>query len=140
MNEERRARNLPIIEEFRANGGKVGGMHEDMTLLLLHHVGAKSGTEYLTPLTYLPHGERWAVFAANGGRPAHPGWYHNLLANSAAVIEVGTATHRVTARIAQGDEREALCTLQRKESPLLGNFERATDRVIPVVVFERSAD
>jgi deazaflavin-dependent oxidoreductase (nitroreductase family) len=111
-----------------------------MSLLLLHHVGAKSGTEYLTPLTYLQHGESWAVFAANGGRPNHPGWYYNLLANPTAVVEVGTATHRVTARIAHGEEREALCERQRAASPLLGRFEEATDRFIPVVVFERSED
>jgi deazaflavin-dependent oxidoreductase (nitroreductase family) len=140
MTEEQRVRNQPIIEEFRANGGRISARYIGMTLLLLHHVGAKSGTEYLTPLTYLQYGDSWVVFAANGGRPNHPGWYHNLLASPTTVIEVGTATHRVTARLAHGEEREALCERQREASPLLGRFEEATDRFIPVVVFERSED
>ena len=140
MTEEQRVRNQPIIEEFRANGGMVNARYIGTTLLLLHHVGAKSGTEYLTPLTYLQYGDSWAVFAANGERPNRPGWYYNLLANPTAVIEVGTASIRVTSRIAHGEEREALCERQRQASPYLGRFEEATDRPIPVVVFERSED
>jgi deazaflavin-dependent oxidoreductase (nitroreductase family) len=129
--------NQKVVEEFRANGGTAGGMHESMPLLLLHHMGAKSGTAYISPLAYLPDGKRWAVFAANGGRPNHPGWYFNLMAKPETIIEVGTETLQVSVRVATGDERESLVARQKQASPLLGNFEKATDRQIPVLVFER---
>ena len=66
------------VDEFRANGGVVGGTYAKVPLLLLHHTGAKSGAEHITPLAYLADGENWVTFAANSGRPTHPGWYYNL--------------------------------------------------------------
>src|SRR5438876_2946951 len=85
--------NIKIIEEFRANGGRVGGPWAGATLILIHHLGAKSGTERVTPVGYFPQGEgRYAIVASNGGSPAHPAWYHNLKAHSKITVEVGTQT------------------------------------------------
>jgi deazaflavin-dependent oxidoreductase (nitroreductase family) len=75
--------NTKIIEEFWANGGRVGGPWAGATLILIHHLGAKSGTERVTPVGYFPQGEgRYAIVASNGGSPTHPAWYHNLKAHS----------------------------------------------------------
>jgi deazaflavin-dependent oxidoreductase (nitroreductase family) len=91
--------NTTIIEEFRANGGRVGGMWEGTTLVLLHHIGAKSGIERVTPVACSPQGEgRFAIWAANGGAPAHPNWYHNLKAHPQITVEVGNQTFTVLAR------------------------------------------
>lgn len=138
MNEERRARNQQVVEEFRANGGAVGGMFATVPLLLLHHTGAKSGAAHISPLAYLADGETWVVFAANGGRPMHPGWYYNLRETPAAAVEVESDRYDVTARFAEGSEREALYDRMREASPFFGGFEKATDREIPVVVLERT--
>lgn len=139
MTEERRARNQQVVDEFRANGGVVGGMFAHIPLLLLHHTGAKSGTAHISPLAYLKHGGNWVIFAANGGRPIHPAWYYNLRENPAAAVEVASGTYKVTARIAQGEEREDLCDRFRQSSPYFGDFEKATEREIPVVVLERTS-
>ena len=139
MSEERRARNQQVVEEFRANGGVVGGMFANVPLLLLHHTGAKSGAAHISPLAYLAEGENWVVFAANGGRPIHPSWYYNLRENPEVAVEVASGTYKVTARVAQGKEREDLCDRFRKISPYFGDFEKATEREIPVVVLERTA-
>jgi deazaflavin-dependent oxidoreductase (nitroreductase family) len=89
--------NTQVIEEFRANGGKAGGIFEGMALLLLHNVGAKSGERYVTPLVYMPDGERWVIFASKGGAPKNPGWYWNLKAGPDVSIEVGTEKIEVVA-------------------------------------------
>jgi deazaflavin-dependent oxidoreductase (nitroreductase family) len=137
MSDERHARNQLVIEEFRANGGTVTGVFASMPLPLLHHTGAKSGAEYVSPLAYLPDADRWVVFAGNGGRPANPAWYFNLRAKPETVIEVGRDTVPVTARIADGDEREELVRRFSEVSAPFANLQKATDRVIPVVVLER---
>jgi deazaflavin-dependent oxidoreductase (nitroreductase family) len=137
VNEERRARNLEVIEEFRANGGVLPGSLPALTLLLLHHVGAKSGAEYVTPLAYLEDGDRWVLFAANGGRPNNPGWYYNLLAKPETVIEVGTETHRVAVRVLHGSERADLVARQKQVTPFLGRFEEMREQEIPVLALER---
>jgi deazaflavin-dependent oxidoreductase (nitroreductase family) len=137
--EERQARNLRIIEEFRANGGTVG-MFDGVPLLLLHHVGARSGAEYITPLAYLPDDGHWVVFAANGGRPNRPGWYYNLRAEPQAVTEVGTETHRVTARLARPEERAPLMERQKLVTPYLDDFEKAAVHEIPILILERAED
>ena len=82
--------NKETIKEFRANGGLVGGPFEGQTLLLLHHVGAKSGRERVSPLVYRTEGDAWVVFGSKAGAPTNPDWYHNLLANPATTVEVGT--------------------------------------------------
>ena len=138
MTEERRARNQQVVDEFRANGGVVGGMFAEIPLLLLHHTGAKSGAAHVSPLAFLPNGENWVIFAANGGRPIHPSWYYNLSKTPAAAVEIASGTYKVRARLAEGSEREALCARFRETSPYFGNFEKATEREIPVVVLERT--
>ena len=138
MNDQRNAMNQQVIDEFRTTGGKPGGMYASIPLLLLHHAGAKSGTAYVTPLAYLPDGDRWVLFAANGGRPNHPGWYFNLKADPSAVIEIGTETIKVVTKDAVGAEREALYERERQVSSLFSDFEKRTTRQIPVVILERA--
>jgi deazaflavin-dependent oxidoreductase (nitroreductase family) len=131
--------NEAIIEEFRANGGKVGGRFEGATLLLLHHKGARSGRVRVNPVAYQADANRFAVFASNGARPKNPDWYHNLRANPRARIEVGTQTLDVTARVAEGEERERIWSRQKKLVPGFAEYEARTSRQIPVVVLEPAA-
>jgi deazaflavin-dependent oxidoreductase (nitroreductase family) len=129
--------NTQVIEQFREGGGKVGGDFEGMPLLLLHHVGAKSGTERVTPLVYQQVGDAYAVFASKGGAPTNPDWHHNLLATPDTKIEIGTETLDVTARVADDDERSRIWETQKERYPNFAEYERtAGDRVIPVVVLE----
>src|SRR5262245_35732284 len=101
--------NAGIIQEFRTNDGRVGGYFEGATLLLLHTVGAKSGREHVTPLVYLPDGDRYVVIASKGGAPTNPDWYYNLLAHPDVTVEVGTDTVAVRAEVVEDDgERDAL--------------------------------
>ncbi len=126
--------NAQIIEQFRANGGRVSGAFEGATLLLLHHVGAKSGTPRVNPLAYLADGERFIVFASKAGAPTNPDWYHNLKANPETSIEVGTDTIAVTASEASGEERERLFRAQAERSPQFAEYQEKTERAIPVIV------
>lgn len=129
--------NGKLIDEFRANGGHVGGPFEGSHLLLLHHIGAKSGTERVTPLMYLPVGDKYAIFASNGGGPAHPAWYHNLRANPQTTIEVGDQARQVKARVTDGAERDEIWTRQKQAFSFFAGFERdAAPRQIPVIVLE----
>src|SRR5690242_15095699 len=100
--------NLYVIEEFRANEGKVGGFLTGAPVLLLTTTGAKSGKRYTTPLMYSPEGDSLVVFAANAGAPTNPDWYYNLKENPKAIVEVGTETFDVTANILTGEERDRL--------------------------------
>jgi deazaflavin-dependent oxidoreductase (nitroreductase family) len=125
--------NQQIIEEFRANGGKVGGPFAGGTLLLLTTTGAKSGLQRITPLVYLPDNGRYVIFASNAGAPTHPDWYHNLVAHPEATIEVGTEKFEVTVRVATGAERDQLAA----RVPVLAEHQAKTTREIPVVVLER---
>jgi deazaflavin-dependent oxidoreductase (nitroreductase family) len=142
---EREAWNQKVIDEFRANAGQVGGMFEGIPLLLLHHQGAKSGAERISPLAYRSDGDGLVVFASNGGRTFHPAWYHNVVAHPEVTIEVGddtaggsgTASRTVTARVANGEERDRLWAAQKAAVPSFADYEaNAGDRVIPVVVLE----
>lgn len=126
--------NARIIEEFRANQGRVGGQFEGATLLLLHHVGARSGQDRINPLVYNRDGDRYVVFASKAGAPTNPDWYHNLKANPEITIEVGTDTIEVTAEEATGDERDRLFGAQVERSPQFAEYQRKTERVIPVIV------
>jgi deazaflavin-dependent oxidoreductase (nitroreductase family) len=128
--------NAKIIEEFRANEGKVGGMFEGAPLLILHTTGAKSGKERLAPLMYRPLEGGYAVFASKAGAPDNPDWYHNLLANPHASIEVGTDTVTVRSRVADDDERAGIWSAQKSEWPQFAEYEANTDRTIPVVILE----
>jgi deazaflavin-dependent oxidoreductase (nitroreductase family) len=126
--------NAETIEEFRANGGRVGGMFEGTPLLLLHHTGARSGKERVNPLAYNRDGDRYIIFASKGGAPSNPDWYHNLKAHPEITIEVGTETIPVTAGEAVGEERERLFRAQAERSPAFAEYQAKTDRVIPVIV------
>ena len=127
--------NTRVIDEFRANSGKVGAF-PDNNLLLLHHTGAKSGQERVSPLAYLPVDGGYAIFASKAGAPENPAWYHNLQAHPQATIEVGTETVPVTARLTSPDEREPIWTRQKELQPGFAEYEQKTSRQIPVVILE----
>ena len=128
--------NTGVIDEFRQNEGRVAAFARQ-PLLLLHHRGAKSGTERVNPLAYQKVGDEWAVFASKGGAPTNPNWYHNLIANPRARIEVGTDTIDVEARVADGEERDRIWEAQKRLNPGFAEYEQKTERVIPVVVLRR---
>lgn len=126
--------NAKVVTEFRANGGTVGGPFEHMSLLLLHHTGARSGKPYVLPLAYLADDDRYALFASKAGAPENPAWYHNLKAHPRVQVEVGTETLDVVAEEATGAERDRLFRAQAEHSPQFEGYQRKTERVIPVVV------
>jgi deazaflavin-dependent oxidoreductase (nitroreductase family) len=126
--------NDQIIEEFRANGGRVGGMFEASQLLLLHHTGAKSGQSRINPLAYLSDDGRYAVFASKAGAPTNPDWYHNVKAQPAVKVELGSETFDAVASEATGEERDRLYRTQAERSPQFAEYEQKTERVIPVIV------
>jgi deazaflavin-dependent oxidoreductase (nitroreductase family) len=129
--------NSKIIEEFRASGGKVGGRFAGSDILLLHHTGARSGTERVSPLAYQRVGESFAVFASKAGGPQNPAWYHNLLAHPETMIEAGTETIKVKARVAEPAERDVIWARQKERAPHFAQYEeKAAPRRIPVVVLE----
>jgi deazaflavin-dependent oxidoreductase (nitroreductase family) len=129
--------NTRIIDEFRANEGKVGGMFEGAPLLLLHTTGARSGAERINPLMYLPDGERLVVFASKGGAPTNPDWLYNVQANPDASVEVGTDRFAVRARVAEQEERDRLYAEQSRRYPQFARYQEGTERTIPVVILER---
>ena len=130
--------NTTIIEEFRANGGRVGGPWAGVTLILIHHIGAKSGIERVTPVGYFPQGEgRYAIVASNGGSPAHPAWYNNLKAHPRITVEVGTQTFMVLAEELGPAGRADLWPKLVAQTPALGEFQAKTMRQIPVVMLTR---
>jgi deazaflavin-dependent oxidoreductase (nitroreductase family) len=130
--------NTPIIEEFRANEGRVGGRFEKVPLLLLHTTGAKSGRERVNPVAYQAEGDRLIIFGSKGGAPTNPDWYHNLVANPRATVEVGTDTFGVVARVAEGEERERIWEKQKERFPGFADYEQRTERQIPVIILERT--
>ena len=130
--------NHRIIEEFRADGGRVGGPLAGTPMLLLHHVGAKSGVVRVTPLAYTPDGDgRYVIVASNGGSATNPGWYHNLKANPAVEVEVGTETFTVRADELKGAARQPLWSALLAASPSLREYEAKTARHIPVFTLTR---
>lgn len=126
--------NAKVIDEFHANGGKVGGPLEGMPLLLLHHTGAKSGESRINPLAYLEDGDRYVIFASKAGAPTNPDWYYNLKAHPDVTIEVGTDTMEATATEATGEERDRLFQAQASRSEQFADYQKNTDRLIPVFV------
>ena len=137
--------NTQIITEFRANGGRVGGMWEGTTLILIHHIGATSGVERVTPVACSPQGEgRFAIWAANGGSPAHPNWYYNLKAHPEITVEEGTQTFTVlaeelgqTARAELWPKLVAEWPKPAAGSPDLGAAQAKTTRQFPVFMLTR---
>jgi deazaflavin-dependent oxidoreductase (nitroreductase family) len=135
---ERLEGNRVVAEAFRTHGGRLeDGPLAGMSLLLLHTVGARSGKPRMSPLRYHPDGDRWVVFAANGGRPTRPGWYHNLVARPDAEIEVGTERVAVVATVAEGSERSRLWADGTVGAAFLEDFQRTAPGPIPVVVLTR---
>lgn len=129
--------NAQIIEEFRANGGRVGGGFEGAPLLLLHSLGAKSNKERVNPMMYQAVGDGFAVFASKAGADTNPDWYHNVVAHPEASIEVGTETVEVTARVLDDAERAPIWAQQKAAYPGFADYEAKTTRVIPVVMLDR---
>jgi deazaflavin-dependent oxidoreductase (nitroreductase family) len=128
--------NARVIEEFRANNGRVA-QFEGRPLLLLHHRGAKTGTERVNPLVFQPVDGGFAVFGSKAGAPTNPAWLHNLVANPDTVVEVGDETIPVHARVAEGEEHDRIWERQKRDNPNFAEYERLTTRPIPVVVLER---
>jgi len=129
--------NRRVIDEFRSNAGKVGGMFANAPMLLLTTTGAKSGKSYTNPLVYSRDGDRIVVIASKAGAPTNPAWYYNLVAHPTATIELGTDQFQARARVVTGDERERLFRQQAAQMPMFDEYRKRTTRQIPVIVFER---
>jgi len=129
--------NTNVIEEFRANEGRVGGPFEGAPLLLLHHIGARSGTERVSPLVYLPQGDQLIIIASKGGAPTNPDWYHNLRAHPVVDVEVGTARFAVKATESVGEERAGLWDRIVGQMPGFADYQRNAARQIPVLILSR---
>ena len=130
--------NTKIIEEFRANQGRVGGPWSGTPMILIHHIGARSGIERTTPLACSPQGQgRYAIVASNGGSPTHPDWYYNLKANPSIKAEVGAQTFTVLAEELDGAARAGLWPKLVAEAPSLGEFQARATRQIPVFMLTR---
>jgi deazaflavin-dependent oxidoreductase (nitroreductase family) len=130
--------NTKIIEEFRANEGRVGGRFEGRPMLLLHHRGAKTGIERVNPLGYQPlENGSMAVFGSNSGKPSNPDWFYNVQAHPDIEAEVGTGTIPVHARVPDKAERHEIWERQKKNTPVFADYEKQTGREIPVVVLEK---
>ena len=132
--------NSTVISEFRATGGKAGGVFSGKPLILLHHIGAKSGTERISPLVPLLVDGRIFVFASKGGSDKNPDWYGNLVAHPNVTVELGTETFPATARTLEGDERDDIYAKQSALEPQFGDYQRMTRRIIPVVELVRTID
>jgi deazaflavin-dependent oxidoreductase (nitroreductase family) len=126
--------NKKIIEEFRSNGGKVGGPFEGKTLLLLHTKGAKTGQERVNPVAYVRDGDRYVVIASKGGAPTHPSWYYNLVANPEITVEVGRDKFQARAQVAEEPERTRLYDKMVEMMPGFAEYRKKTTRRIPVFV------
>ena len=129
-------RNARIIEEFRSNEGKVGGYFAGRPMLLLHTKGRKTGLPRTNPVVYLPDGDRFVIIASKGGAPKDPQWYRNLVADPNVEIEVGTRTIPVKAVVITGPERDELYARQVEKMPAFADYERKTERTIPVIALE----
>ncbi|HET7666026.1 MAG TPA: nitroreductase family deazaflavin-dependent oxidoreductase [Mycobacterium sp.] len=135
--ETMKAFNKSIIDEFRTNGGKVGGPFEGATLLLLTSTGAKSGQPRLTPLAYLTVDGKMIIIGSKAGADTNPDWVHNLRANPRAHIEVGTDAYDVTARELPAEERDAVFPKVVAAAPGFGDYQTKTSRVIPLFELQR---
>jgi deazaflavin-dependent oxidoreductase (nitroreductase family) len=136
--------NEQTINEFRANEGRVGGNFEGAPLLLVHHVGRRSGQPHVNPMMYLADETDPAVvyvFASRGGAPNNPDWYYNLTSAGTATVEVGTETYDVTVDEVVGDERDRIYAEQARRYPGFAEYERKTTgiRRIPVLRLTRAA-
>ena len=131
--------NEKVIEEFRANGGKVGGVMAGKNLLLMVTTGAKSGQPRLNPVAYVPDGDHVAVIASNGGLPKLPSWYHNLKANPELTVDLGDGTYQAIATEVTGAERDDLYARMVAVDPAFAAYEVKTERKIPVFRLTRKS-
>jgi deazaflavin-dependent oxidoreductase (nitroreductase family) len=125
--------NSNVIEEFRANKGKVAAFAQQ-PLLLITHIGAKTRKKRTNPVAYFTDGDRYVVVASKGGAPTNPDWYYNLLANPRVTIELGTKQLKVTARKADPAERDRLWPVVKQKNPGFKEYEKKTSRTIPLVI------
>ena len=130
--------NTKIIEEFRANDGHVGGVFENRPLVLLTTTGARTGKPRVAPLARRDEGERRFVFASKAGRDTNPDWFHNILANPAVTVEAAGETYEAVAKVVSEPERTAIYARQASEHEPFAEYQRKTDRVIPVVELIRT--
>jgi len=129
--------NTQIIEEFHANGGKVGGQFEGANLLLLHTLGAKSNQPRINPLAYVKDGDNLVIIASKAGAPTNPDWYYNILAHPDVTLEVDTESFKAHATVPERPERDRIFDNVVKQAPGFGEYQKNTSRIIPVVVLER---
>jgi deazaflavin-dependent oxidoreductase (nitroreductase family) len=129
--------NDKIIEEFRANDGRLGGSWEGRDLLLLTTTGRKSGRKHTSPMVYVHDGDRLLVFASKGGAPSHPDWYFNLVADPNVGVEVGAEQFEATATPLPGEERDRAFAEQAAKVPAFQEYQDRTTRKIPVVALTR---
>jgi deazaflavin-dependent oxidoreductase (nitroreductase family) len=129
--------NTKIIEEFRANNGKVGGFFTGMNLLLMTTKGAKSGKEFVIPVAYTKDGENFVVVASKGGAPTNPGWYYNLITYPEITVEVGNEKFQAQAVNTTGEERERLFNQHATAYPNFNDYKAKTTREIPVLILKR---
>jgi deazaflavin-dependent oxidoreductase (nitroreductase family) len=129
--------NQKVIAEFRANQGKVGGEMKGIPLLLLTTTGAKTGRSITKPLAYTRDGDRIVIIASFAGNPHNPPWYHNLVANPTATVELAGEKFRVKAAVAGGSERQKLYDAQASQMPIFADYQKKTTRQIPVITLTR---
>lgn len=130
--------NAKIIGEFRANEGRVGGPWQDIALILIHHIGARSGIERVSPVAYYPQpGGGFVIWAANGGSPSHPDWYHNLKANPRITVEAGSQTFTVLAQELGPAARAELWPELVSAYPQLADAQAKTSRQFPLFLLAR---
>ena len=135
--------NAKTIAEFRANEGRVGGVFEGAPITLVHHRGAKSGRDYVSPLMYLADDVDIAtiyVFASKAGASTHPDWYYNLKSAGLAWVEVGTDTYQVTVSELADEERDRAYEKQARRYPGFAQYAKKTTgiRTIPVLALRRA--
>ncbi|MET8849791.1 nitroreductase/quinone reductase family protein [Amycolatopsis sp. NPDC004625] len=129
--------NAKVIDEYRANGGELSGGFAGETLILVHHFGARSGTERVSPLACYAEGPRLFVFASKAGLPENPAWYHNLMAHPDVTVEFGDETFPVRAVEITGAERDEIYAKNVEQRPQFGEYQANVDRLIPVVELVR---
>jgi len=129
--------NEKLIEEFRANDGKVSGPFANAPLILVTHTGAKTGTKRTSPLVFTRDGDRIVLIASKGGAPTHPHWYLNMTANPQVTVELPGETFEARVTEVTGEERDRLYAAQAAQMPNFDDYAKATDRKIPVLVLER---
>ncbi|WP_113704122.1 nitroreductase/quinone reductase family protein [Nonomuraea lactucae] len=132
--------NQQIIEEFRANGGRLSGPFADARMILLTTTGVRSGARHTAPVGYLPDGERILVIGSAGGSPRHPDWYHNLVAYPRVTVEDGVFTYEAEATVLDGAERDRLFARAAEADPGWAGYQAKAERVLPVVALRQVAD